>query len=111
MEHKMKLWTDPFNKIKEGKKDIELRLNDNKRQLIKKGDFIIFINTRTQEEIKCEVIDLFRYNSFEELYQHFDKSRLGYEEDENASYKDMYKFYIKEEISKYGVLGIQIRVI
>ena len=111
MEHKMKLWSDPYNKIKLGKKDIELRLNDYKRQLIQKGDFIIFTNNQTKEEIRCEVIDLFYYKSFEELYMNFDKTRLGYDENEIASYKDMEKFYLKDEMNKYGVVGIQIKVI
>ena len=34
----MKLWPNPFRKIKEGIKTIELRLNDEKRQLIKIND-------------------------------------------------------------------------
>ena len=34
MKHEMKLNVEPFDKIKNGKKTIELRLNDEKRQLI-----------------------------------------------------------------------------
>ena len=111
MEHKMKLWAEPFNKIKSGKKDIELRLNDLKRQLIKKGDYIIFTNNQTMESVRCEVVELFYYQTFEELYDKFDKTRLGYEEDEIVSPKDMEKFYLKDEISKYGVVGIQIKIV
>lgn len=111
MEHKMKLWHDPFMKIKLQKKDIELRLNDLKRQMIKKGDFIIFTDNQTKEEVKCEVIDLFYYDSFKELFDAFDKSRFGYEIDEEASYKDMEKFYLRDEIEKYGVVGIEIKVV
>lgn len=111
MEHKMKLWNDPFNTIKFNKKDIELRLNDAKRQLINIGDIIVFINNITKEEIRCEVINLHRFDSFEELYKNFDKKRLGYDENEEASYLDMEKFYLEEEIKQYGVLGIEIRKI
>lgn len=111
MEHRMKLWNDPFNTIKHDKKDIELRLNDAKRQLIKVGDTIIFTNNITKEEIKCEVVNLHHYETFKELYNLFDKKRLGYEENEEASYLDMEKFYLEEEIKKFGVLGIEIKKI
>ena len=43
--HEMKLHSSPFEMIKSGKKTIELRLYDEKRQLIKEGDIIIFTNT------------------------------------------------------------------
>lgn len=36
MKHEMKLWDDSFNAIKEKWKTIEMRLNDEKRSLIKK---------------------------------------------------------------------------
>lgn len=109
MEHRMKLWNEPFNKIKYGKKDIELRLNDQKRQLIKIGDTIVFINNQTKEEFRCLVINLYYYKSFKELYNIFDKTRLGYENNEEPTYKDMEKYYLKEEINKYGVVGIEIK--
>ena len=109
MEHRMKLWQQPFTNIKEGTKDIELRLNDPKRQMIKIGDTIIFTSNQTGEEVKCVVTNLYHYNSFQELYDVFDKTRLGYKEDEECSYLDMEKFYLKSEIVKYGVLGIEVK--
>ena len=109
MEHRMKLWNDYFLKIKYGKKDIELRLYDQKRQMIKVGDIIVFTNNISKEEIRCEVINLHRYKTFEELYNSFDKTRLGYLIDEEASYKDMEQFYLKDEIKKYGVVGIEFK--
>ena len=109
MEHKMKLWNDYFSKIKYGKKDIELRLNDQKRQMIKVGDIIVFTNNLSKEEVRCEVIALHHFKSFEELYNAFDKTRFGYLPEEEASYKDMERFYLKEEIKKYGVVGIEIK--
>lgn len=109
MEHRMKLWEDPFNKILAGKKDIELRLNDPKRQMINIGDFITFSNNQTGQTILCQVTNLYHYKSFKELYNCFDKCRLGYNQDEECSYEDMEKFYLKSEIEKYGVLGIEIK--
>lgn len=111
MIHKMKLWREPFSMIKNGKKDIELRLNDEKRQKIKVGDTIVFISNISEEEVRCEVVNLHYYDSFEELYKHFDKERLGYRENEVPNFNDMGKFYLKDEINRYGVVGIEIKKI
>ena len=111
MKHEMKLNNEPFMKIKDGRKTIELRLNDEKRQLLKINDYIEFTNRDNEEKILVEVEDLYHYPSFEELYKHFDKSSLGYNEDEEANPSDMDKYYSKEEQDKYGVLGIKVKII
>lgn len=111
MKHEMKLHNEPFEKIKARTKTIELRLNDEKRQLLKPKDIIEFTNRTTKEKILVEVIKLHNYESFEELYKHFDKISIGYNEDEIPNPKDMEKYYSKEEQEKYGVLGIEIKQI
>ncbi len=58
-----------------------------------------------------EIIKLHRYSSFTELYKHFDKIALGYNEDEEAKPEDMELYYSKEEQNKYGVVGIEIQVV
>ena len=47
--HSMKLKPLPFAAIQSGKKVLELRLNDEKRQKIKIGDTIVFTQTETGE--------------------------------------------------------------
>lgn len=111
MKHNMKLNNSPYNNIYYGNKDIEMRLNDEKRQLISIGDIITFTNIDTLEFFDVEVINLHRYKSFDELYARFDKVRLGYKEEDTASSEDMEVYYSKEQIEKYGVLGIEIRKI
>lgn len=106
----MRLHNSPFKLIKSGTKTIEMRLNDEKRQLIKVGDFIKFINRVTEEEMVTLVKDLHYYDSFDELYKHFDKVSIGYAEDEEANPDDMSQYYSKEDILKYGVVGIEIEV-
>lgn len=108
MKHEMKLNDNPFNSIKEGTKTIELRLNDEKRKLVKIGDSIEFTNRDTNEKILTKVEELYKYPSFEELYKHFDKIEMGYKEDEIPSPEDMNQYYSKEKQEKYGVLGIKI---
>ena len=110
MIHDMKLNEKPFNDIKKGLKTIEMRLYDEKRQNINPKDMIRFTNISNGEEILTEVIALHIFTSFEELYKHFDKIALGYTKEEEALPSDMEKYYNKEEQSKYGVVGIEIKV-
>ena len=107
----MRLHDKPFEMINSGKKTIELRLYDEKRKKIKVDDLIEFTNIDTNEKIIVKVLKLHRYNSFNELYSHFDKSSLGYQDDEIASPSDMELYYSKEEQSQYGVVGIEIRLL
>lgn len=107
----MRLNSEPFRLIKNGSKTIELRLNDEKRQLINKGDVISFENRSDGDNIQVKVIDLHKYPNFEELYKHFDKVSMGYREDEECCFKDMEEYYSKEEQSKYGVVGIEVELI
>ena len=109
MIHKMNLNNEPFNSIKSGFKTIEMRLYDEKRKLINIGDIIEFTNRETNEKINTKVIQLHLFNSFEDLYKHFDKISLGYKENEIASPKDMSKYYLDEEQKQYGVVGIEIK--
>lgn len=110
MTHEMRLHDAPFKKVQDRSKDIEMRLYDEKRKLIKIGDLIDFENRITVEHLVAEVIALHKYNTFEELYSNFNKVRLGYNEDDIAKPEDMSMYYPEEEINKYGVVGIEIRV-
>lgn len=111
MKHEMKLNNGPFNKIKNGTKTIELRLNDEKRQKLNINDNIEFTNIKTSEKITVKIKSLHKYQNFKELYEHFDKIAIGYEKDEIANYKDMEEYYSEEEQAKYGVVGIEVEVI
>lgn len=87
MKHKMNLNNGPFTRIKEGTKTIELRLNDEKRQMLKEKDLIEFTNRTTLESLVVEIEELYRYSNFEELYKDFDKISMGYDEDEMSYIK------------------------
>ena len=111
MIHKMNLAPAPFKSISLGKKTVEMRLYDEKRLKIKDGDEIECENIDTHKKIKCEVINLTRYKDFFELYSNFDKTAIGYDEKETANAEDMYAYYSFEQIKKYGVLVIEIKLI
>ena len=107
--HQMNLHDTPFQLVENQQKTIEMRLNDEKRQLIQVGDQILFTNTKTNKQLICLVEEVFHYDNFEDLYQNHDKKELGYLEDEISDPSDMLEYYSKEQIEKYHVVGIKIR--
>ena len=109
MVHHLSLCHSPFLSIKENRKSIEMRLYDEKRQNIKIGDILEFIDLDTKEIINVEVIDIKLYPSFKELYLDNDKISLGYSNDEEANYLDMLTYYPKERQEKYQAMAIHIK--
>lgn len=109
----MKLKPDPFEMIKNGQKTIELRLYDEKRQLINVGDEIVFTNTATAETLQTKVLKLHRFDSFAELYKSLPLLKCGYTSENvgRATPADMEQYYSVDEQNKYGVLGIEIKVL
>ncbi len=112
MTHKMRLAPGPFAKIAAGKKVIELRLNDEKRQKIRVGDRICFVCTEGEQACVAMVKALHRFPSFEALYGALPLEACGYSAAEIplASPRDMYAYYTPEAEAKYGVVGIEIQV-
>lgn len=106
----MELNSAPFNKIFNGTKTIELRLNDNKRKLIQANDRIIFRHKEdNKKSIAVKVIQLHKFSSFEELYNTLPLLKCGYTQDNinTAKADDMLEYYSKEQEEKYGVVGIE----
>ena len=111
-EYYLHLNEEPFNLIKNHEKTIEMRLYDEKRKKLSVGDVLIFVNRNDEREIiKTQIVDLHKYESFAELYKNFDKTQLGYRKDEQADPSDMNKYYSKEDEQKFGVVGIEIKII
>ena len=106
--HEMKLKEQPFTAIREGRKRVELRLYDEKRQKIKAGDRIRFTCVETGEEQTVKVIAIKLFRDFKELYASYEKTSLGYGEEEPADPADMEQYYPQEETERYGVVGIEI---
>ena len=106
MEYFMHLNDTYFNKVVNGEKTIEVRLNDEKRSKINVGDTITFENRANDGVVSVKVVDIKRYDNFEELYRHTDKLKMGYNEDDVASPADMNTIYSNEQQMKYGVVAI-----
>lgn len=111
MIHQMKLHRQPFDMIAAGHKTIELRLYDEKRQLIQVGDVICFTCSDDPKlSFSRTVVALHRFPSFAELYRTLPLDKCGYlpEELDSASPADMDVYYSTEKQKKYGVVGIEL---
>ena len=126
--HEMRLRKAPFRAVASGKKTIEMRLFDEKRQAVRVGDYIRFTleagteavraeSVRAEngaaEEVIVEVVALHVHPHFEALYAALipalGKTALGYGEDESADPADMLAYYSPSLIERYGVVGIEIK--
>ena len=95
MEHTMKLFPSPFERIQS-------------------GDDICFVNSDDpSQKLRAQVVNLFIYDSFDALYRALPLLECGYTEQnlETASPRDMDAYYTKEQQETYGVVGIQIQLL
>ena len=112
MTHQMNLHPGPFSHIADGSKTIELRLNDEKRRLIRVGDTLVFTCRDTGARLAARVVALHTFPDFAALYRALPLERCGYlpEEVATASPDDMLLYYTAEQQARYGVLGIEIQL-
>jgi ASC-1-like (ASCH) protein len=104
MTHQMRLATEYFEKIKNGTKTIECRLFDDKRKLLKVGDHIEFSDTKNeQNKVMSEIIALHEADSFSELLDRSPIAQFGGDTKE--------QFYSDKDEKKFGVVGIEIKLV
>lgn len=111
MRYEMRLNKQPFEQMLEGKKTVEVRLNDAKRKLIVVGDEILFINRdNPNQTIIKKVADLRIYNSFVEMANNENCVMAGF--DRGYSTEEVVKcyhtYYSPEEEQEFGVLAIEL---
>lgn len=110
-QHQMKLATEPYNNIASGKKVIESRLFDEKRQQIMIGDQIIFSeNDKPENNVTTVVKGLLHYQTFKELFSDHEPSLFG-EESRDFLLNQIKQFYSDEDEQKYGVIGIRLQIL
>ncbi|MCM3711374.1 ASCH domain-containing protein [Sporosarcina luteola] len=107
----MGLYGEYFNAIREGKKTVEVRLNDERRRGIKVGDSIEFIKVpEGNETLKVQVTDLRKYDTFEQMYEDIPFRDFDCE---GWSMRDMvegtYEIYTPEQEKQWGTLAITIK--
>ena len=97
---------------KSGEKIFEIRLNDEKRRLLKVGDCLFF--KREQEcnqELHTHIVELKHYKSFVDMLNEIPIGLIGFENMYNVDVlKEYHKFYTPEDEFKYGVVAIKVEV-
>lgn len=107
--HTMKLLDHPFNEIKSGRKKVEMRLFDEKREKLRTGDRIRFTNEKTGEELTVTVVGLHRFGNFRSLANTFQPKELGFKDETPQRIADiMTGIYSPEETEKYDTLAIRV---
>ena len=96
--HRMRLDAAPFARMDAGEKTIELRLYDEKRRRIQAGDVIRFESTADDTDV---------------LYALGEGLACGYtaEEAKSASPRDMDNYYTPEAQKRWGVVGIELKLL
>ena len=107
----MGIYNNYFNSIKEGKKTVEVRLNDEKRRKINVGDSIKFLKLPNKNEtLHVQVTALRNYDTFEEMYKDIPFKTFDCE---GWTMKEMldstYEIYTPEQEKQWGTLAITIQ--
>lgn len=113
MEMIIHLDADVFETVDKGFKNVEGRVNDEKRRKLSIGDKLIFLKRPDEvEKIEAIVEDLIYYKDFNEMIKDYSMKEIYLEEYSKDYYIDLIKrFYTDEEINKYGVVAIKFKKI
>ena len=107
--HKLNVKEKYYNMLKSGSKTIELRLFDDKRKMIKVGDYIEFSNNSdADDKFVARVVKLYRAGNFSELCKNIDCRNAGFAT-EKELIKVLGEFYSAERQTQSGVVGIEIQ--
>ena len=111
----MQIHLDPeiFEQVKNGTKNVEARVNDEKRRQIKIGDKIEVLKRPEEiETLWVRVTNLIPYQNFEELAAQYSIERLYSPSFTKEEYLALFpKFYSEEEIKEYGTVAIEFEVV
>ena len=110
----MSLRQAPYRAVASGRKVIEMRLFDPKRQVLRVGDEIKFSLVGGDESVTALVVGLHYFPSFAELYEamlpRVGAVGLGYGEGEVPHPDDMLEYYSEDAVKRFGVVGIEIGI-
>ncbi|MBQ9019021.1 MAG: ASCH domain-containing protein [Bacilli bacterium] len=109
MEMIFHLDSDIFDIVSSGSKDVEIRLNDEKRRKLNIGDTLVFLKRPDDiESIKATITNLVYFNNFLEVVNYYDMKRIYLDNTSSEDYINLMKrFYNDEEVEKYGVVAIE----
>ena len=113
MEMIVHLHPEVFDIVKNGIKDVEIRVNDLKRRQLQVGDTLIFLKRPDEkEEIKATVKNLVYFSNFNEVVDYYEMKRIYLDNISKDEYLSiMKKFYSDDEVLKFGVVGIEFMLL
>lgn len=107
----MRLTSDYFKKIQNGKKTVEARLYDEKRRSFKIGDIVEFTDINAPgKKLSAQIVALHLFASFSKLFNGFPMNSFG-EKTKEDFLDSIGKFYSKEDEQNYGALAIEIKLL
>lgn len=113
MEMIIHLDSDIFEVVEKGTKNVEGRVNDEKRRKLKVGDKLIFLKRPDDiEKVEAIVEDLKYYSNFNEMIKDYSMEEIYLKDYSKDYYLELIKrFYTDEEQEKYGVVAIKFKKI
>ncbi|MEZ0481562.1 ASCH domain-containing protein [Planococcus sp. SSTMD024] len=113
MEHKMKLYEEPFLAIQSGKKTVEIRLHDPKRRKVKRGDTIEFAKLPGEDDkITVKVKKLCTYPTFREMFEDIPAEKFGIVDNNiEKRVNSIHTLYSPEREQEWGSLAIEIELL
>lgn len=105
--HEFRLHQEPYDAIASGKKTIEARLFDEKRQAITLGDELVFISRKNPDQrVRARVGALHKAVTFQELFANNEAEKFGKPTVEELI-AQIAEFYSEEDQRQHGVVGIE----
>ena len=110
--HEMTLLDEPFARIADGTKTVEMRLYDEKRQLLRVGDVIVFRHRDLASCIEARVLGVCAYPDFDALVDDFSPIQLGSKGWTREQIADFMKdLYGKDKCGRYRAAAIRIKLL
>jgi len=112
MEMIVHLHPEVFDIVLQGKKNVEVRVNDEKRRQLKVGDTLLFLKRPDDvEKIRVKITKLVLFPNFVEVVHHYSMERIYLGNTTEEEYLNiMNQFYKEEDVLKNGVVAIEFEM-
>lgn len=97
-----------FNKMKNGERSVEVRLFDKKRQQLKIGDIIEFVNIETKEKLLTQLKGIAIFENFSDMVDYLTPQLLGYPNKEELILR-FERLYPVDMVARFNIVGLFIK--
>ena len=112
MEMVIHLDSDIFEIVENNSKNVEIRVNDEKRRKLNIGDTLVFLKRPDDiEKLTAKVTNLVYFNNFREVTNYYDMKRIYLDGTPKDEFVDLMKrFYSDDAVETYGVVAIEFKL-